>query len=67
MSFSIVMYVERLGNRPWWIIPFAVANILLLLAWDKADATDKKIKELEREVDELSKAVGENKDEQKEY
>ena len=61
MSFSIIMYVERWGNRPWWIIPFAVANILLLLAWDKADATDKKIKELKQQVAELSNTVKENK------
>ena len=55
MSFSVVMFFKINSDRPWWIIPYMVAQILLLIADDKEKDTYKKIRELERKVDELSK------------
>ena len=55
MSFSIIMYVEMKSDKPWWLIPFAVAQILILVARHIEEKQDKKIRELERKVDELSK------------
>ena len=55
MSFSVVMFFEINSDRPWWIIPFMVSQILLLIAIDKEKDNVKKIRELERKLDALSK------------
>lgn len=55
MATSVVMFIEMNPDRPWWLIPFAGAQILLLAARSMEDKLDEKIRELERKVDEMSK------------
>lgn len=54
MAASVVIFIEMNPDRPWWLIPFAGAQILLLIARDVEDKLDRKIRELERKLDELS-------------